>query len=587
MHDMADLISNELFCLEENCIYERKIKRGKCMSKCILCYKFFHNECVDIGTPTVTVTVNADNPATTNVPVVLWPCPSCRTLTAQVKQLQICITTLMSSVDTIRTELQKSNELNGTIAQKCDELIAENNTLKQSVEQLKTEVINGDAEKNETDQEDDEDAAEPVGCLLIGDSIIRSVVSTSDELSVKSISGAKFQDLKKTLKQINPREEKYTDIFIVCGTNDSATKKSAAGIEKDMNAVIRLAKERSENVHVSSIVPRSDPNADMNKIEALNGLLSTAAANLDVNYIDNDKNFKYRDGSIDDSLLLPTDKLHLSACGTMKLLSNLKLEERAKASFGNGPSNWWKTKEDSPAHRFHNNSQDPPPSVNTGRAFQDGISTQGDSSEMKFRGPHHPFSNFYASPLQMWGMTFPTNEHAYNYRKAVEMGQHVTAESIRQATTPRQSQIIAQRIVTDDRWKGIKQSVMYELLQEKAQQCVTFKNDLKESQGKILIEDTGNEYWGRGQAGTGLNALGRLLMTLRDNLPLTHFTSNKRNAPFSTPANPRRYNKQAGCENCGEFSHNLRTCRHSRPLQCYSCSQFGHKRKFCSSQRMY
>ena len=56
-------------------------------------------------------------------------------------------------------------------------------------------------------------------------------------------------------------------------------------------------------------------------------------------------------------------------------------------------------------------------------------STNG-SSSVKFRGAGNPLSNFYQAGIEVWGIHFASNEHAYQYRKATEMGQHVTAEEI-------------------------------------------------------------------------------------------------------------------------------------------------------------
>ena len=461
--------------------------------------------------------------------------------------------------------------------------------------------LESDNDDSESDDEDEADA-EPKGTLLIGDSLLRCLESTADDLQITCLNGAKLNDIKKKLKKINPKKLKYTDIFIVGGTNDTTTKKKADKITKEFETLLQEAKGKAENVHVCSITPRADTKADLNKIDNINQLLSTVANNLDVNYINNDNNFKYQDGTTDETLLLSGDKLHLSAAGATKLLQNMKLYEKAKVSFGNGPvSRWQLNITDAETNASSVNEWDKPlqvpapapmvaPSVHLANVLASDHQSDYGAQPIKFRGARSSFSNFHGASLKKWGMLFPTNEHAYNYRKAIEMGQHKTAEEIRYAASPRQAQLKGQSIVTDERWKSIKQSVMFDLLQDKARQCSKFREDLEASRGKSLIEDTSHEYWGRGNADSGLNMLGRLLMTLRENLPapikqVSTATNHSRSSQDRRPYQPRWHDGQPRCFNCGERSHNVKTCRHATPVQCYSCSKRGHKQKFCSSQR--
>jgi ribA/ribD-fused uncharacterized protein len=384
---------------------------------------------------------------------------------------------------------------------------------------------------------------------------------------------------KKHLNRLTKRS-KNTKTCISCGTNDIVSKKGANKIAQDFQLLLQLAKEKAENIHVCSVIPRTDGKVDSNKIDNLNQLLKPLADDMQVKFINNDNNFKYQDGTADETTLLPTDKLHLSAVGSGRLLLNMKLQDKAKVNFGDGPACRWQNNHASdkvnPASPSSWN--DPLPVPPAAPAVSDPVQASktqviDGAQPVKFRGSKCSFSNFFSAPLRMWGIQFPTNEHAYNYRKAIEMGQHTTAEAIRHAPSPRDSQLMAQSIQTNERWKSMKQSVMYELLQKKALQCASFREDLQASQGKLLIEDTAHEYWGRGQSGTGLNMLGRLIMTLRDNLPpstnLSRFRSfhHERNSRSNYP---RRNDQQPRCFNCFEKSRNADTCRHSSPLQCYA-----------------
>ncbi len=74
------------------------------------------------------------------------------------------------------------------------------------------------------------------------------------------------------------------------------------------------------------------------------------------------------------------------------------------------------------------------------------------------------------------------------------MNQWEKAEVLLHASTPHQ----AKDIVTDQRWHNIRLGIMYDTLYEKPRQCHAFLRDIKQFNDRVLIEDTGDEYWGRG-----------------------------------------------------------------------------------------
>ena len=102
-----------------------------------------------------------------------------------------------------------------------------------------------------------------------------------------------------------------------------------------------VAKERADNICITSILPRADDKVDLKKVEHVNELLTTTANAAGASFVNNDLNFKYRDETVDLTLLSPTDKVHLSASGVIRLLQNLKLQDKAKPTFGQGPINRW------------------------------------------------------------------------------------------------------------------------------------------------------------------------------------------------------------------------------------------------------
>ncbi len=192
-----------------------------------------------------------------------------------------------------------------------------------------------------------------------------------------------------------------------------------------------------------------------------------------------------------------------------------------------------------------------------------------------FRGQNDPFSNYYVCGITINYIWYPTSEHAYQDKKAVEMNDVELAHKILNTSTPQDAKYYSNQVIVNDYWHSIKQGVMYDILQVKVNQCTEFDQRLRDSQGHVLIEATNNEYWAEGKNGDGLNTLGHLLMILRDEIC---------NA-VSVPSHKHRYaatrDNQPACFYCGETGHITYHCKWQGPIKCHSCSELGHKAKLC------
>ncbi len=228
----------------------------------------------------------------------------------------------------------------------------------------------------------------------------------------------------------------------------------------------------------------------------------------------------------------------------------------------------------------HNAMGSPPPNVW-------GVNGSRESNQtVKFRSADHPLSNFFPCNIDIYGRRFKSSEHAYQYRKAVENHAWDMAEDVVNAPTASKAKQIGDRI-KDNRahqWDSIKDGVMYEILQCKAQQCSVFRNTLQCTVGNYIAENTTNMYWAIGKDGKGQNRLGQLLMELRDQLHMLPMLQHK--GPYQ---NNQRDNQQSvhidgACWYCGEENHNSSICRHGMKIRCHGCGQLGHKKKstFCS-----
>lgn len=593
-----------LMCIK-HCKYNGK--EAGVMLRCCTCAHWFHTKCIDLKEDEA---------------VGIWPCHTCRFIAHDISQQQVTINKLM---DIINTQQAQINEIMTSQVRTN----ANVNLLTQNIQNLASHITPELCSESDSDSDSDEED-EPERHFLIGDSILKDVDPIDDNLVLNYQSGAKFNDIKKKIKGI--KGKKYKDMTIVCGTNDSATKKPIDKILEDCKNTITAAKSKASHIHLSSILPRTDNRADMSKIDTLNQMLVLLANEQDIHFVNNDNNFRYRNDSPDESVLLPGDNLHLTAMGTTRLLKNLGLADMAVSKMGKGPANRWPG--NNPENlNVHQSTSMPPieyqsripaftpqasrhqtrmpsfsrPPYHSGLYHthhttgmpakslspQDQTSHPATRSPGKqwpgikrlphqrrkhyFRGAQDPLSNFYAVQFSAFGHMFKSLEHAYQWNKAKYLGLHRVADHIMNTTTASQVKQTADEelITSGTNWWKDRKTIMHELLTLKCQQCPTFLSALVDSGSDELIEDTNHEYWARGRTGHGQNMLGQLLMIIRQELVNGH--SAQTAVDYRPPANE----VVSPCYLCGEGNHNSATCRHQSFLQCRKCFYQGHKSKHC------
>ena len=140
------------------------------------------------------------------------------------------------------------------------------------------------------------------------------------------------------------------------------------------------------------------------------------------------------------------------------------------------------------------------------------------------------FSNFQRCKVNMGPLSFPTSEHAYQFRACEEHLRADLAELVLKASTPREAKSIASEIKSDDpssNWNLMKYEVMREVLQAKIESSPKFKQELLDSNDQLLVEASATDtFWGSGLTYNlslttlpdkfpGKNMLGKLLMQLR------------------------------------------------------------------------
>ena len=124
-------------------------------------------------------------------------------------------------------------------------------------------------------------------------------------------------------------------------------------------------------------------------------------------------------------------------------------------------------------------------------------------------------SNFFKCNLRIWDIDFSSVEQAYQYKKAVYHKKERIARQILYSSDSYQVYKLGKSITPSHRWHRDKIGFMKLLLLAKYNQCPVFQKELKNTDRKILIEDTPNPFWGRGADDNGRNMLGVLLTELR------------------------------------------------------------------------
>jgi hypothetical protein len=128
------------------------------------------------------------------------------------------------------------------------------------------------------------------------------------------------------------------------------------------------------------------------------------------------------------------------------------------------------------------------------------------------------FSNFAAYPVELDGKVWPTSEH---YFQAQKFAGTEFEEEIRRVKSP----MIAARMGRDRSkplradWERVKDEVMPRAVLAKFTQHAELRDTLLATGDAMLVEHTRNDsYWGDGGDGRGRNMLGRILVSVREEL---------------------------------------------------------------------
>ena len=137
-----------------------------------------------------------------------------------------------------------------------------------------------------------------------------------------------------------------------------------------------------------------------------------------------------------------------------------------------------------------------------------------------FTPKFYALDNFSAYVVQIWGETFPTSEHAYQWKKYAVSNPELAAQILRAASPSDVKKISdAHKEIVPLEFQENKVHIMEEILRAKANQHEKVRRVLLATGTKRIIESSPvDDFWGIGAEHNGQNILGELWMKLRSEL---------------------------------------------------------------------
>ena len=134
-----------------------------------------------------------------------------------------------------------------------------------------------------------------------------------------------------------------------------------------------------------------------------------------------------------------------------------------------------------------------------------------------FRGEYAFLSNFWEVPVTYKGLTYGSNEAAFQAQKCMTDEEKTTFTLLR----PSDSKKKGRRVQLRPDWEAVKVGIMEEIVRAKFTQNEDLKQMLLDTGDAVLEE--GNTWhdicWGvDAKTGEGQNHLGRILMKVREEL---------------------------------------------------------------------
>lgn len=135
--------------------------------------------------------------------------------------------------------------------------------------------------------------------------------------------------------------------------------------------------------------------------------------------------------------------------------------------------------------------------------------------------PYGCFSNFSPHGIHLQGTNWQTVEHYYQAQKFVGTINAALVQIIYTAQTPEEAAFLGRdrtRLVRPD-WEQVKTEVMREAVLNKFLTHADIQAILISTENELIVENSPCDYfWGCGEDQTGKNHLGKILMSVRQEI---------------------------------------------------------------------
>lgn len=139
----------------------------------------------------------------------------------------------------------------------------------------------------------------------------------------------------------------------------------------------------------------------------------------------------------------------------------------------------------------------------------------------KVNEPYGCFSNFSPHSICMQGEDWQTVEHYYQAQKFIGTKDAVIAPIIKAAPSPEEAAALGRDLTRQVRadWEQVKTEVMRQAVLQKFLTHLDIQAILIATDDLLLVENSPKDYyWGCGKDKTGDNHLGKILMSVRQQL---------------------------------------------------------------------
>ena len=217
-------------------------------------------------------------------------------------------------------------------------------------------------------------------CLVVGSSLVRDFdQQLYENTEIICISGARPNDLTKALK--DKAGQDYDKIIVVAGGNQvGEDPKHVQETVRDLESLVKAAKEISGNVHLCELPPRIKDGKPLESIQLLNVAIQDLSQKVDCKMIKTSQVFTLGNGEPNDGYLLP-DGIHLKLKGASKLVDCLGLALKdpqrrvsRKAAYADAVKNTQPSQRNPTqlnAAKKKNNPPSPPPQTQTKSSHKD------------------------------------------------------------------------------------------------------------------------------------------------------------------------------------------------------------------------